>query len=262
MLHYLLHGAIDVKMGFKLALSHILWYLLRFDMYLPRDCLFARSSECICLSHLLPRAYACSSFRICSECVRNTHSPAQRRVKLSKIQTVWPTLVNNEEKKVKVSRQIVEQPTGRKLLKAGSGVFRRQMPANASTPSARAFVTCRFPRLPAKMPSSEPAQGVVERVQNFVAENKKAVLIGAAVAAVAIGGAAYYASTSGSDEGKGSRKKDKKKAKGSKKKKGVSDADGPILEEVTPQQSKVSSEGLLKLCLGRACNFDKAFVHR
>lgn len=96
------------------------------------------------------------------------------------------------------------------------------------------------------MSSSEPAQSVVERVQHFVSENKKVVLIGAAVAAVAIGGAAYYASTSGSDEDKGARKKDKKKSKSSKKKKSVGDADGPLLEEVSPKSTEVVEQGACK----------------
>ena len=79
--------------------------------------------------------------------------------------------------------------------------------------------------------TAAPSPGVVERVQNFVQENKKAVLIGAAVAAVAIGGVAYYAASSSSEQA--TRKKDKKKSK-SKKKKSSSD-DGPLLEEVKPK---------------------------
>lgn len=93
-----------------------------------------------------------------------------------------------------------------------------------------------------KMSSSEAAPSVVERVQNFVSENKKAVLIGAAVAAVAIGGAAYYASSSGSTGDRASRKKDKKKSKSSKKRKGASD-DGPLLEEVAPKAAEAAGEG-------------------
>ncbi|PSR77738.1 hypothetical protein PHLCEN_2v7722 [Hermanssonia centrifuga] len=86
------------------------------------------------------------------------------------------------------------------------------------------------------MSSSAPATGVVERVQSFVSENKRAVLIGAAVAAAAIGGAAYYASTSRGDSDKGSRRKDKKKAsKSSKKRRSVNDTDGPLLEEIKPK---------------------------
>ncbi|GJE95961.1 ADP/ATP carrier receptor [Phanerochaete sordida] len=88
-----------------------------------------------------------------------------------------------------------------------------------------------------------PPPSVVERVQNFVSENKKAVLIGAAVAAVAIGGAAYYASTSASEQT--SRKKDKKKSK-SKKKKSPSD-DGPLLEEIKPKVEGGEDDGELDL---------------
>lgn len=88
------------------------------------------------------------------------------------------------------------------------------------------------------MSSSSAPQGVVERVQNFVSENKRVVIIGAVVAAAAIGGAAYYASSSRAavDSEKAERKKDKKKAaKPSKKKRAGGDADGPILEEIEPK---------------------------
>ena len=84
---------------------------------------------------------------------------------------------------------------------------------------------------PTAMSSSTSSQGVVERVQNFVSEHKHAVLIATAAAVVAVGGVAYYASTSrgpGGDVEKGEGKKDKKK---SKKRKTVKDEDGPILEE-------------------------------
>ena len=85
-------------------------------------------------------------------------------------------------------------------------------------------------------PASSTSHGVVERVQSFVAENKRVILIGAALTAVAIGGAAYYASTSGSlgggdSAGKTERKKDKKKGK---KRKTAKDDDMPILEEIVP----------------------------
>lgn len=91
-------------------------------------------------------------------------------------------------------------------------------------------------------PASSTSQGVVDRVQAFVSENKRVILIGAALTAVAIGGAAYYASTSGGGDpsDKAERKKDKKKGK---KRKTVKDDDGPILEEVTPSPApKVSEE--------------------
>ena len=69
---------------------------------------------------------------------------------------------------------------------------------------------------PTAMSSSTSSQGVVERVQNFVSEHKHAVLIATAAAVVAVGGVAYYASTSrgpGGDVEKGEGKKDKKKSK-------------------------------------------------
>ncbi|KAI8995265.1 hypothetical protein BD414DRAFT_506078 [Trametes punicea] len=89
------------------------------------------------------------------------------------------------------------------------------------------------------MSSSTPSQGVVERVQNFVSEHKHAVLIGTAAALVAIGGVAYYASSSSGPRGdveKGEGKKEKKK---SKKRKTVKDEDGPILEERKAKASAV-----------------------
>ncbi|TCD70393.1 TOM (translocase of outer membrane) complex component [Steccherinum ochraceum] len=88
------------------------------------------------------------------------------------------------------------------------------------------------------MSASTSSDGVVERVQNFVAENKRAVLLGAALTVAAIGGVAYYASTSRrSDDGdpeKGDRKK-KKASKSSKKTKSGKDEDGPLLEEAKPK---------------------------
>ena len=101
---------------------------------------------------------------------------------------------------------------------------------------------------PPVMSSSSTSQGVVERVQSFVSENRRAVLIGAAAAVVAIGGVAYYASTSrgpgaSGDAEAGERKKDKKK---SKKRKTVKDKDGPILEERAPKTA-VSEEGELSV---------------
>ncbi|KAF9018353.1 ADP ATP carrier receptor [Hymenopellis radicata] len=84
--------------------------------------------------------------------------------------------------------------------------------------------------------SSETATGIVERVQTFVAENKKAVLVGTAVAAVAVGGAVYYASSSKAAGDKGDKKKrGKTSAAAPKKKKTVKDRDGPLLEERKPK---------------------------
>ncbi|KAJ3746140.1 ADP/ATP carrier receptor [Lentinula detonsa] len=86
--------------------------------------------------------------------------------------------------------------------------------------------------------SESSATAFVDRVQNFVSENKQAILIGTAAAAIAVGGVAYYASTSsrGSTSSKTDLEKgEKKDRKSKKKKKGVSDADGPILEERKPK---------------------------
>lgn len=97
------------------------------------------------------------------------------------------------------------------------------------------------------MSSSTPstASSVVERVQDFVSEHKRALLIGAAVV-VAAGGVAYYASTSSSSSSPPSENGDvettrKKKKKSGKKKKAAkeTDASGPILEEIKPQAGKV-----------------------
>lgn len=92
---------------------------------------------------------------------------------------------------------------------------------------------------PTAMSPSTSSQSVVERVQNFVSEHKHAVLIATAAAVVAVGGVAYYASTSrgpGGDVEKGEGKKDKKK---SKKRKTVKDDDGPIIEERKPKPAQV-----------------------
>lgn len=98
--------------------------------------------------------------------------------------------------------------------------------------------------------SDMPTDTVLERVQNFFLDNKRAILIGAA-AAVAVGGAAaYYASTSSErsrvgDTEKGEGKKDKKK--GGKKKKSAksSTKDSPILED---KSAKVADETGIHPC--------------
>ncbi|KAF9451144.1 TPR-like protein [Macrolepiota fuliginosa MF-IS2] len=80
--------------------------------------------------------------------------------------------------------------------------------------------------------ANSPAPSFLERAQDFVVENKRAILIGTAAVVVAVGSVAYYASTSRQrtvkrNVGKG-EEKDKKKGK----KKGTSrDGQGPILEE-------------------------------
>ncbi|KAJ3999429.1 ADP/ATP carrier receptor [Lentinula boryana] len=86
--------------------------------------------------------------------------------------------------------------------------------------------------------SESSATTFVDRVRNFVSENKQAILIGTAAAAIAVGGIAYYASTSSRGSTSSTtdvEKGEKKDRKSKKKKKGVSDADGPILEERKPK---------------------------
>ncbi|KAG6810107.1 hypothetical protein H0H92_013269 [Tricholoma furcatifolium] len=95
------------------------------------------------------------------------------------------------------------------------------------------------------MASSEPPS-FIDRAQSFFSENKRVILVGAA-AALAVGGVAYYASSSSRprpqpDVEKGIKKDKKKGSKGGKKKKTVKDADGPILEEIKPSKAKVEGE--------------------
>ncbi|KAG8994003.1 TOM (translocase of outer membrane) complex component, partial [Tulasnella sp. 427] len=104
---------------------------------------------------------------------------------------------------------------------------------------------------PTAQPSSSSASdGLIDKIQNFVAENKKVILIGATVAAA--GGVGYYVysqnrAPSGSDPKAleaGEKKKKKKSTTTttsgeSPKKKGVNDPDGPLLEERKPKAPKV-----------------------
>lgn len=88
------------------------------------------------------------------------------------------------------------------------------------------------------MSSSESStQTLVDRVQTLVSENKRAILLGSA-AIIAVGGVAYYASTSRRFGGDGDVEKAEQQTKGKKKsksgkkaRKSVKDPDGPILEE-------------------------------
>ncbi|KAF9267115.1 ADP/ATP carrier receptor [Marasmius fiardii PR-910] len=92
------------------------------------------------------------------------------------------------------------------------------------------------------MSSAESSVGLVERVQNFVSENKKAIIIGTA-AAVAAGGIAYYVSSS-SPKVEGDKKTRKKESR-SKKKKSLNDPDGPLLEERKPKATVEDEEALI-----------------
>ena len=92
-------------------------------------------------------------------------------------------------------------------------------------------------------PATQPSEGLIDRIQTFVSDNKKVVL--ASVAVAAVGGVGYYVYTqrsgrpgsgsSGSDS-LGAKDSDggRKRRKGSTKKK-VTDTDGPILEERKPK---------------------------
>jgi mitochondrial import receptor subunit TOM70 len=108
-----------------------------------------------------------------------------------------------------------------------------------------------LPRSPLQleMASSDSPAGLLERVHDFVSENKRAILIGTAAAAIAFGGVAYYASTSSRSGGRGDgdieKGRKKKPNKSGKKKKSVKDPNGPILEERERPTAKVEDEGKL-----------------
>lgn len=96
------------------------------------------------------------------------------------------------------------------------------------------------------MASSQHSSSLVQRCSDFVAEHKKAVLLGTAAVAIAAG-SAYYASTSrrpgGGDKDEGKSKDKKKSGKSSKpKRKTVKDIDGPLLEERSPKIVEEDSE--------------------
>ncbi|KAL9709013.1 TOM (translocase of outer membrane) complex component [Leucoagaricus gongylophorus] len=78
---------------------------------------------------------------------------------------------------------------------------------------------------------SPSAPSLIERAQNFAAENKRSILIGLVAVTFAVGGVAYYASRSRTVKGD-LEKGEKKDRKRTKKKKGTTkDAKGSILEE-------------------------------
>lgn len=88
---------------------------------------------------------------------------------------------------------------------------------------------------------------VLDRISSFISENKRGVVIGAAAAAVAVGGVAYYVASSRAGHGSGDeeslrgvKRKDKKKRK---HKKTVKDKDGPVLEEKKPKATEESDDG-------------------
>ncbi|KAG9312498.1 hypothetical protein JVU11DRAFT_6888 [Chiua virens] len=84
---------------------------------------------------------------------------------------------------------------------------------------------------PTQASNSDPAS-YIDRLQEFVSENRRTILV-ATAAAVAVG-AVYYATTSRPSSGKG-RSKDRKP-----KKKPVNGPDGPIIEEIKPKVEEVN----------------------
>ena len=106
---------------------------------------------------------------------------------------------------------------------------------------ARISVTFRVPPMtltmaPPPPPPTPTADSVLDRLQSFVADNKRALLIGAAAAAVAAGAAVYYASASQPGAGDSKRRKEKKP----KKSKKFGEDGGPILEEREPKKGTPS----------------------
>ena len=77
----------------------------------------------------------------------------------------------------------------------------------------------------------DPAPSYVDRIQDFVSENRRAILIAAAAALVAAGAVYYTASRPSSGKGKSKDKKPKRKP--------VNNSDGPIIEEVKPKVQDV-----------------------
>jgi hypothetical protein len=87
---------------------------------------------------------------------------------------------------------------------------------------------CSRPSCSAMSNTDSQAQGFADRVQSFVTENRRAILIGAALA-VAAGGVAFYASASSSPSVSGDRRDRKKKFV---KPKPHDPESGPIIEEI------------------------------
>lgn len=94
--------------------------------------------------------------------------------------------------------------------------------------------------------SDSSAQGFVDRVQSFVTENKRAILVGTALA-VAAGGVALYASASSSP--KASRDKKDKKRSGKSKPRDVES--GSIIEEIPVEDQPSKSFPFVHFAAGR-----------
>ena len=80
--------------------------------------------------------------------------------------------------------------------------------------------------------NADVAPSYIDRIQDWVSENRRAILVTTAVALIAAG-AVYYASSTcpPSSKGKFKEKKSKKKL--------ASDSDRPIIEEVKPRVEEV-----------------------
>ena len=101
----------------------------------------------------------------------------------------------------------------------------------------------------APVTSQPSSDGLIDRLQTFVTDNKRAVLIGAGVAAVGVGYYVYSSKAQGSSgssrsiaggdatttDGDSSKKKKSSSKSGSSKKKSIKDPDGPLLEERKPK---------------------------
>ncbi|KIL54763.1 hypothetical protein M378DRAFT_113931, partial [Amanita muscaria Koide BX008] len=106
------------------------------------------------------------------------------------------------------------------------------------------------------------SSSLLDRVQDFISENKRALLIGTAAALLAVGGVKGDKSTGKDAEGEGAEageKDDGKKKK--KKKKSVKDKDGPILEEKEQQQSEEDVDALTDSQID-AMSFEVSFSER
>lgn len=80
----------------------------------------------------------------------------------------------------------------------------------------------------------DPTQSYVDRIHDWVSENRRTVLVATAAVLIAAG-AVYY--TSSSTRPRKGKSKDRKQ-----KKKSTNDADAPIIEEIKPKVEDV--EGL------------------
>lgn len=80
---------------------------------------------------------------------------------------------------------------------------------------------------------ADAAPSYLDRVHDFVSENRRAILLAAAAALVAAG-AVYYASSSARPSSGKGKSKDRKP-----KKKSVNDPDGPIIEEISSKVEDV-----------------------